>query len=163
MNEVSNFWNNASTPILAGMPKIISKVACRGVELPEPVKVRLRAGGIKRIHKNQEEVHIFASMPGDAIFDNTGEGKGSYFVEALVEILRNEKWRKESLYSMIIRMRKGITEAVCGKELVHFESTNTKKIFFDKKRERKQKDESKEEEDVEKKKTIVRERLVDVE
>ncbi len=135
MEEISDFWNNANTPTLAGLPKLLIKVACRGLEIASTVKVS-RGGGNKFYHPNAENVHIYASMPGNAIYDSRGVGKGSYFVETLVRILRNEKWRKEDLYSIILRMRRGIGKATFAREWVHFESANSKKIFFDKSKEK---------------------------
>ncbi len=116
MADITEFWNNKSTPALTGRPKIIMKVACRGFELSTPVKVRGGGRGITFYHPDAENVHIYASMKGDAIYDNQGSGKGSYFVEALVEILKNEKWNKESLYSMVLRMRRGVAKATCARE-----------------------------------------------
>ncbi len=131
MEEITEFWNNKSTPAFAGRPKIIMKVACRGMELASPVKVR-RGGGITFYHPDAENVHIYASMKGDAIYDNQGNGKGSYFVEALVEVMKNEKWNKESLYSMVLRMRRGVAKATCAREWIDFQGANSRKIFFKK-------------------------------
>ncbi len=78
-------------------------------------------------------MNIFASMPGDAIYDSAGKGRGSYFVEALDKILRDEKWGKEDLDSIILRMRRGIGEETCAKEWVHLESAHSKKKSFSEK------------------------------
>ncbi len=105
LKSIQTYWNNLNARKLSNSPKIFFKVACRGEGMADTLQIEIpsRAGAKKWIHPFSEMVTIYASMPGDAIYDKKGDGKGSYLVHTLDTILRNPKWRLETLDSIILR------------------------------------------------------------
>ncbi len=137
LDDIREHWSAKQCKTLAAFPKIILKVACRGTHEVETVKIRLphrgpvmRGGAsIKWVHPLAEFVTIYASMPKSMIFDS-GAGSGSYLVDALDEILRNDEYRFEDLDSMVLRLRRGVGKMTCAKEWVQVEHSHSKKIFL---------------------------------
>ncbi len=137
LDDIREHWSAKQCKTLASYPKIILKVACRGFNLAETLKIRLphrgpvmRGGAsVKWVHPLAEFVTIYASMPKSTIFDG-GAGRGSYLVNALDEILRNDEYRFEDLDSMVLRLRRGVGKMSSAKEWVQVEHSHSKKIFL---------------------------------
>ncbi len=85
---------------------------------------------MKWVHPFAEMVSIYASMPDEPTTDSTGRRTGCYLVSTLDEVLRNPKWRLETLEAICLRMRRGIGNKTCAKEWVDVEHTHSKPILL---------------------------------
>ncbi len=132
LEDLKSIWNSKNVRKLAPFPKIFIKAACRGALQATTVKVRYpdRGGALEFVHPFAEMVSIYASMPDEAAGDSSSDGSGCYLVSTLDEILRNPKWRLETLESICLRMRRGIGNKTCAKEWVDVEHTHSKPILL---------------------------------
>ncbi len=129
LTDIHEFFNNRNARALANRPKIFFKVACRGQMSAEVLRIEVptRAGHtVMFVHPFAEMVTIYASMPHDAIFDTSGEGKGSYLAHVLHEVLTHEEWRHEALDSMVLRMRRGVGHKSGAREWVQVEASHSR-------------------------------------
>ncbi len=132
LGDLKAMWNSKNARKLGPFPKIFIKAACRGALKGDSVQLRYpeRGGAKKWAHPFAEMVSIYASMPGESSRDSSGEAMGCYLVSTLNTILRNPKWRLETLESICLRMRRGIGDETCAKEWVDVEHSHSKPILL---------------------------------
>ncbi len=134
LDALKAMWNSKSVRKLGPFPKIFIKAACRGGLGGEPVEVRYPErprGGVKKwVHPYAEMFSIYASMPGETSRDSSGEAMGCYLVSMLNKILRDPKWRLETLNYISLRMRRGIGHETTAKEWVDVEHSHSKPILL---------------------------------
>ncbi len=132
LRSIQTLWNNEHARRLGPFPKIFIKAACRGALQATAVRVRYpqRAGPLKWVHPFAEMVSIYASMPEEPARDSSGQGTGCYLISTLDNVLRDPKWRLQTLESICLRMRRGIGSETCAKEWVDVEHSHSKPILF---------------------------------
>ncbi len=118
---------------MAGLPKIFIKATCGGRLAPD--MVQMRSPRREELHPFAEMVSIYSAMPGETAVDNSGRREGCFLIRALDTVLRNSKWRLETLHNITTRMQRWIREKAHAEELAHIEHTQSKPIVLRKKNE----------------------------
>ncbi len=123
MRDIAEVWNPQNAPELAGFPKIIVKATCRESEGLEILNTEV--SGLCE-HPNGETLSFSTSMKGV-------NGKGSYIIQSINKICRDQRFGREDLHSIGLRARRGIELDGVAKEWVHMEHSITKNVYFAKK------------------------------
>ncbi len=77
----------------------------------------------EELHPLADMVCIYSTMPGESAVDNSGRKEGCFLIRSLDTVLRNSKWRLDTLQTITTRMQGWIKEKAHAKELAHIEHT----------------------------------------